>query len=61
MRENFQPESGVSWVLQGGVPIISGGYLLGALGVSGAPGGERDEDCAHRALDEIQERLEFAE
>ncbi len=48
-------------VLQGGLPITAGGFLLGALGVSGAPGGERDEDCAHRALEKIRERLEFAE
>jgi uncharacterized protein GlcG (DUF336 family) len=60
MRENFQAESRVSWYYRGGVHHL-GGYLLGALGVSGAPGGERDEDCAHRALEEIQERLEFAE
>ncbi|MET0088687.1 MAG: heme-binding protein [Candidatus Thiodiazotropha sp.] len=48
-------------VLQGGLPITSGGSLLGALGVSGAPGGERDEVCASQALEKIQERLEFAE
>jgi uncharacterized protein GlcG (DUF336 family) len=60
MRENFQAESRVSWYYRG-VSITSGGYLMGALGVSGEPGGERDEDCAHRALEEIQERLEFAE
>jgi uncharacterized protein GlcG (DUF336 family) len=48
-------------MLQGGLPITSGGSLLGALGVSGAPGGERDEVCASQALEKIQERLEFAE
>jgi uncharacterized protein GlcG (DUF336 family) len=48
-------------VLQGGLPIEAGGYLLGAIGVSGAPGGERDERCAKKALDKIQERLEFAD
>ncbi|MET0068233.1 MAG: heme-binding protein [Candidatus Thiodiazotropha sp.] len=48
-------------VLQGGLPITAGGSLLGALGVSGAPGGERDEVCASQALEKIQERLEFAE
>ncbi len=60
MRENFQPESRVSWY-SGMCAYHLRGVLLGALGVSGAPGGERDEDCAHRALEEIQERLEFAE
>lgn len=48
-------------VLQGGLPIEAAGSLLGAIGVSGAPGGERDESCARAALDMAQERLEFAE
>jgi uncharacterized protein GlcG (DUF336 family) len=48
-------------VLQGGLPIRAGGALLGAIGVSGAPGGERDEACAQIAVDAVQERLEFAE
>jgi uncharacterized protein GlcG (DUF336 family) len=30
------------------------------LGVSGAPGGDKDERCAQAALDKLQERLEFA-
>ncbi len=48
-------------VLQGGLPIEAAGYRLGAIGVSGAPGGDRDEACARKALDKAQERLEFAE
>lgn len=48
-------------VLEGGLPIRAGGSLLGALGVSGAPGGEKDEVCAQAALNKLQERLEFAE
>jgi uncharacterized protein GlcG (DUF336 family) len=48
-------------VLEGGVPVRAGGALIGALGVSGAPGGDRDERCALAALDKLQERLEFAE
>ncbi|MCU7813065.1 MAG: heme-binding protein [Candidatus Thiodiazotropha sp. (ex Notomyrtea botanica)] len=48
-------------VLRGGLPIEAGGYQLGAIGVSGAPGGDRDEACARKALNEFQERLEFAE
>ncbi len=48
-------------VLQGALPINAAGNLLGALGVSGAPGGEKDEACAQTALDAVQERLEFAE
>ncbi|MEJ2395476.1 MAG: heme-binding protein [Candidatus Thiodiazotropha sp.] len=48
-------------VLQGGLPIEAAGYQLGAIGVSGAPGGDRDEVCARKALEQVQERLEFAE
>lgn len=48
-------------VLQGGLPIRAAGSLLGAIGVSGAPGGERDEACAQQAMDGVQERLDFAE
>jgi uncharacterized protein GlcG (DUF336 family) len=48
-------------LLQGGLPIRAAGTLLGAIGVSGAPGGERDEACAQAAVDTVQERLEFAE
>lgn len=48
-------------VLEGGLPIRAAGVLIGALGVSGAPGGHNDERCARAALDKLQERLEFAE
>lgn len=48
-------------VLEGGLPVRAAGALVGALGVSGAPGGDNDEICARTALDRHQERLEFAE
>ena len=48
-------------VLNGGVPIRAAGSLLGAIGVSGTPGGEKDETCALKALEKVQERLDFAE
>ena len=47
-------------MMQGGLPINAGGYRLGAIGVSGAPGGDKDEVCAQKALDSMEERLEFA-
>ena len=34
---------------------------IGAVGVSGAPGGEIDEACAQEALDALVDRIEFAE
>jgi len=48
-------------MMQGGLPIISAGSRIGAVGVSGAPGGEKDEVCAQHALDTVTERLEFAD
>jgi uncharacterized protein GlcG (DUF336 family) len=47
-------------VMQGGLPITAGGILIGAVGVSGAPGGDKDEACAAAAIKKITERLEFA-
>lgn len=48
-------------ILQGGLPIQAAGSLIGAVGVSGAPGGDKDEQCAQKALDAVQERLDFVE
>src|SRR3989475_13187285 len=41
----------------GGVTIMAGGAAIGAIGVSGAPGGQFDEECARAALAKIRERL----
>jgi len=48
-------------VMQGGLPIHASGALIGAVGVSGAPGGDKDEACAAVAIEAITERLEFAD
>jgi uncharacterized protein GlcG (DUF336 family) len=42
---------------QGGVTIMAGGNAIGAIGVSGAPGGQFDEECARAALAKIRERM----
>jgi uncharacterized protein GlcG (DUF336 family) len=47
-------------VMEGGLKIVAAGYNIGALGVSGAPGGEKDAACARAALDELNERIEFS-
>ena len=47
-------------VMDGALPIRAAGSLLGAVGVSGAPGGEKDAACAAAALKKVEERLEFA-
>ena len=48
-------------IMEGGLPITSGGSRIGAIGVSGAPGGDKDEVCAQMAVDAMSERLEFAD
>ena len=48
-------------VLEGGLPIQAAGSLLGGVGVSGAPGGDKDAVCAQKGIDAVQERLDFAE
>lgn len=47
-------------VMEGGIKIVASGYNLGAVGVSGAPGGEKDALCARQALEKLAERIEFA-
>jgi uncharacterized protein GlcG (DUF336 family) len=48
-------------LVDGALPIRAAGALLGAIGVSGAPGGDKDEACAAAGIKAVQERLEFAE
>jgi uncharacterized protein GlcG (DUF336 family) len=42
---------------QGGLPITVGTETIGAIGVSGAPGGDKDEACASAGLAKISDRL----
>jgi uncharacterized protein GlcG (DUF336 family) len=46
-------------IIGGGVVVEAGGALVGAIGVSGAPGGEADEACAKAGIDAIKDRLDF--
>jgi uncharacterized protein GlcG (DUF336 family) len=41
----------------GGVTIMAGGVAIGAIGVSGAAGGQFDEECARLAIAKIQDRM----
>ena len=59
-----QPQSGVRHVtdalmLGGGVLIDAGGSLVGAIGVSGAPGGELDDLCAEAGIAAIEDEISF--
>jgi uncharacterized protein GlcG (DUF336 family) len=42
---------------QGGITVVAGGSAIGAIGVSGAPGGQFDEECARAALAKIRDRM----
>jgi uncharacterized protein GlcG (DUF336 family) len=46
-------------MIGGGLMIEAGGSLLGAIGVSGAPGGDKDEECAKAGLDAIRDKIDF--
>ena len=43
----------------GGLLIEAGGSLLGAIGVSGAPGGREDDACAAAGIAAIREDIEL--
>lgn len=43
----------------GGLVIEGGGTFYGAIGVSGAPGGEADQACAQAGIQAIADAIEF--
>lgn len=44
-------------VLSGGLPIVAGAEVIGAIGVAGAPGGDKDEVCAQAGISKIADKL----
>ena len=42
---------------QGALPIKVGDDVIGAIGVSGAPGGDKDEACAKAGIDKVSANL----
>jgi uncharacterized protein GlcG (DUF336 family) len=42
---------------RGALPITVEGDVIGAIGVSGAPGGEKDEVCARSGIDKVANEL----
>ncbi len=59
-----KPQSGVRHrpgvvAIGGGLMIEGGGSLIGAIGVSGAPGGDADDVCAAAGIAAIKDSLEF--
>ena len=59
-----KPMSGIRGIprvmaVGGGVLIEGGGAIYGAVGVSGAPGGEADDGCARAGIKAISDAIEF--
>lgn len=59
-----QPQAGLRdlpnvVLLGGGMVVEAGGSILGAVGVSGAPGGAEDDACARAGIDAVRDRLEL--
>ena len=59
-----RPQSGIRHrpgvaAVGGGLMIEAGGSLLGAIGVSGAPGGKEDDGCAAAGIEAIREDIEL--
>lgn len=46
-------------VLGGGLVVEAAGSIVGGIGVSGAPSGQLDEDCARKGIEAIADLLEF--
>ena len=46
-------------MLGGGVPVQAAGSLVGAVGVSGGPSGQADNDCAQAGIDAVADQLAF--
>lgn len=67
MAENSQAgkeASGVRFVddammIGGGMVIQAAGAIVGGVGVSGAPGGPADDECARAGIEAIQGDLDF--
>jgi len=45
------------FVMEGAVPIMVGSEIIGAIGASGAAGGDQDEVCATAGLNKIKARV----
>ncbi|MGB8339910.1 MAG: heme-binding protein [Burkholderiales bacterium] len=46
-------------MIGGGLPIQAAGSLVGGIGVSGAPGGEMDDECAKAGIKAIRDALDL--
>ena len=61
-RLKANPQMGAQYLpgfttARGALPIKIGDEVVGAVGVSGAPGGEKDEACVKVGIDKVAEQL----
>ena len=61
-RLKDNPQMGAQWLTgfttgRGALPIKIGEEVVGAAGVSGAPGGEKDEACVKAGIDKVADQL----
>lgn len=64
MTEPGKPSAGIRElpnvvILGGGLQIMAKGVLLGAIGVSGAPGGDIDDACGKAGIKAVSDNLEL--
>ncbi len=64
MTQPGMPQAGLrqlprATILGGGMLIEAGGSLVGAVGVSGAPGGDADDSCARAGIEAVRDKLDF--
>jgi uncharacterized protein GlcG (DUF336 family) len=60
MQNNPRPSAlHFAWISidPGGLPIKVGEDVIGGVGVSGSPGGDKDEACAKAGLDKVADQL----
>ncbi len=62
--QSGSPAAGIRFVsnalmIGGGVPIEASGSIVGGVGVSGAPSGEADNDCAEEGIEAIVDDIAF--
>jgi uncharacterized protein GlcG (DUF336 family) len=61
-RYKDDPQLSLVWLTnviaaQGALPVKAGDEVIGAVGVSGAPGGDKDQVCAQAGLDKVADQL----
>ncbi|MEI6282290.1 MAG: heme-binding protein [Alphaproteobacteria bacterium] len=57
LADALKADPAIGQARQGALPIMVMGEMIGAMAVSGAPGGDKDEACVMTGLAKVQARL----